>query len=153
MLVLLATVYFAKVSGRVGGIVLTAVMLLRWRRIYGGYRWMALRLYSSGVRDENDIVMYWSVRRAASIVLPVVAAWFYIPSALLADALVLPLESEDMETYTYWLAITFVPVALVLVAIGFATWRCPACGRNPGGHPWGKTVRKCAHCRARLQYR
>jgi hypothetical protein len=153
MLLLFACVYFAKVSPRAGSVVLAAVLLLRWRRVYRGSRWIARRLYSSGIRDENDIVMFWSIRRAASTVFPIVALVSYFPSTILANALLLPRETNSIEAYSYWLAAIFVPIVLVFFAIGFATWRCPACGRNPGGHPWGKTVYRCAQCRARLEYR
>jgi hypothetical protein len=153
MLLLFAVLYFAKVSARVGSVVLVVALLVRWRRVIAAGRWLYRRFFSTGVSDSIDIVLFWNARRAISAVLPVVAAFLLIPGWLIASALAPAQQVAKRDEFSILLAIILVPVALTLVVIAFATWRCPACGHNPGSHPWSDGVRKCAKCRARLQFR
>jgi hypothetical protein len=62
-------------------------------------------------------------------------------------------HSTRRNDFSVLLAVIFASVALAFIIIAFAAWRCPSCGQNPGGHPWGDVVRKCAKCGARLQFR
>jgi hypothetical protein len=152
MLLLFVVLYFAKVSARVGSFVLLALMLTRWRRLFAGGRWLFQRLFSTGVSDAVDIMLFWNARRAVSAVLPIMAALLLIPGWMVAAVLDPGQHSKHGENLSVFLAIIVASVALALVVIAFATWRCPACGHNPGSHPWGEAVRKCAKCGARLQF-
>jgi hypothetical protein len=152
MLVLFAALYFAKVSAQIGGAILAAVVLLRWRRGLAGCRWLYLRFYSGRVIDPIDVMLYWNTRCSVSRVLPIVAMAMFLPSSMLALSLEYPGRSAKSENFYWWLAITFLPTVLILLVIVFGIWRCPACGRNPGSHPWGTAVYKCEQCGARLKY-
>jgi hypothetical protein len=128
------------------------MILTRWRRLYAGGRWLFQRLFSTGVSDAVDIVLFWNARRAVSAVLPVMAALLLVPGWMIAAVLDYEQHSKQSDNLSVFLALFVVSVALALVVTAFATWRCPACGHNPGGHPWGEAVRKCAKCGARLRF-
>jgi hypothetical protein len=153
MLLLIAVVYFAKVASSIGVIILVAVLLVRWQRSVAGCRWLYQRFYSGRVSDPDDVMLYWNARCSVSAVLPVLAMAMFIPSSMLALALEYPGHTAKSENFYWWLAMIFLPTLLVLLTIAFAVWRCPACGCNPGSHPWGAAVHKCEKCGARLKYR
>jgi hypothetical protein len=77
---------------------------------------------------------------------------FYIPCSMLALALEYPGHTARSENFYWWLAMIFLPTLPAPLLVAFAIWRCPACGCNPGSHPWGAAVHKCEKCGARLKY-
>jgi hypothetical protein len=153
MLLLFAALYFAKVSSRFGAAILATVLLVRWRRVAAGWHWLYERFYSGRVSDPHDVMFYWNARCSVSTVLPVLAVATLVPSSMVALALEYPGHSAKSENFYWWLAVIYLPTLLILLAVAFAVWRCPACGCNPGSHPWGTTVHKCEKCGARLKYR